>query len=283
MATVRGAQSGRKAARNAFWTCCRSVVLLLPCALTLGAEDVAGTSMKPGTLAAFDTYIKGAEQRINRLVKSPEFLWAAQSPDLMARIRKGEVLVSAVQGKGSIDVPDGMIHDWLGAAFIPGTTLAKTLAFDQNYDKHKDFFGPEVIDSKLVRRSGNDFEIYLKVLKKKVITVVLNTTHEVHYYPVSKTREHSRSYSTRITEVKDPGKPEERELPPGKDHGFMWKLYTYWRFEERDGGVYIECEAISVSRDIPTGLGWLISPIVRNLPKESLNNTMVATKRALQQ
>jgi hypothetical protein len=94
-------------------------------------------------------------------------------------------------------------------------------------------------------------------------------------------RWYSRSYSTRIQEVDDPGTPEERLLPAGDDHGFLWRLYSYWRFEERDGGVYLECQALSLTRDVPTGLGWLIEPIIRQLPRESLANTLRSTREAI--
>ena len=125
----------------------------------------------------------------------------------------------------------------------------------QDYNHHKDIYKPEVIDSRLIGHSGNDFKIQLRLLKKKVITVVLDTYYDVHYVPVDKTRWYSRSYSTRIQEVDNAGKPDERLQPAGKDHGFLWRLYSYWRFVERDGGVYMECQAVSLTRDIPTGPG----------------------------
>ena len=176
---------------------------------------------------------------------------------------------------------DGLVHDWSGCVFIPGATLERTLALVQDYDHHKDVYRPEVIDSKLLSRNGGDFRIYLRLLKKKVITVVLSTEHEVHYTKVDATRVNSRSYTTKIAEVEDAGKPGERELPPGKGHGFLWRLHSYWRFEERDGGLYLECQAVSLTRDVPTGLGWMIEPIIRNVPKESLTNTLRATRDAL--
>src|SRR5205814_7167302 len=98
---------------------------------------------------------------------------------------------------------------------------------------------PEVMASQLIIHNGNHFKIELRLLKKKVITVVLDTYYDVHYAPVDSTHWYSRSYSTRIQEVENAGKPDESLKPPGKDHGFLWKLYSYWRFVERDGGVYM--------------------------------------------
>jgi hypothetical protein len=43
----------------------------------------------------------------------------------------------------------------------------------------------------------------------------------------------------------------------------------------------MECEAVSLTRDIPPGLGWLIKPIVGNLPREALEFTLRATKNAV--
>lgn len=43
----------------------------------------------------------------------------------------------------------------------------------------------------------------------------------------------------------------------------------------------MECQAVSLSRDIPWGLDWLIGPIVNDLPRESLANTLLATRTAL--
>jgi hypothetical protein len=142
-------------------------------------------------------------------------------------------------------------------------------------------YKPEVIDSRVISHNGNDFHIYLRLLKKKVITVVLSSEHDVKYTPLDKTRWRSVSRTTRIAEVENAGKPDERELPPGTGEGFLWKLNSYWRFEERDGGTWLECEAVSLTRDVPTGLGWIVLPIIRDLPKQSLENTLRSTRTAL--
>ena len=145
----------------------------------------------------------------------------------------------------------------------------------------QDNYRPEVLASRLVSHSGNDFKVYLRLMKKKVITVILDTNYDVRYFPLDATRCHSRAYSTRIAEVENAGKPHEHVLPLGNDHGFLWRLDSYWRFQERDGGVYVECEAISLTRSIPAGLGWLIEPIIQSLPRESLANTLRETRTAI--
>jgi hypothetical protein len=245
------------------------------------AASLTATDLKPPTVQAFDDYIRRVESRLDQEVKSPTFLWADQDPERSKQLRDGQVLAVSLTGKNAMTVPDGLIHDWIGAVFIPGATVEKTLAMVEDYNHHKDIYKPEVIDSKLLSHTGNDFKIQLRLLKKKVITVVLETDYDVRYTQLDKARWYSRSYSTRIQEVDNAGKSSERLQPVGKDHGFLWRLYSYWRFVERDGGVYMECQAISLTRDIPTGLGWMIEPIVRQLPKESLVNTLSKTRDAL--
>ena len=238
----------------------------------------AAVELKPQTTEAFDRHIRQAEQRLEA---RKNFLWADELPDRARRLRQGEVVVAPTGANALSKVPGGLVHDWTGAVFLPGVTVERTIALVQDYNRHKEYYKPEVVDSKILSRDGNHFRIYLRLLKKQVITVVLATEHDVRYEELSPIRWRSSSRTTKIAEVEDAGKPGEHEQPPGKGQGFLWKLITYWRFEERDGGTWVECEAISLTRDIPTGLGWIIEPIIRHLPKDSLENTLRATRTAL--
>ena len=121
--------------------------------------------------------------------------------------KRGEVVIESIRKDSTIEIDGGLVHDWVGAVFIAGATLEQTLSFVQNYNNHKNIYKPEVIDSKLRSRDGNDFKIHLRLLKKKVLTVVLNTEHDVTYYPVSGTRAYSRSYSRKIAEVENAAGP----------------------------------------------------------------------------
>jgi hypothetical protein len=248
----------------------------------LFAGDAVTAELHPHTVEAFQKYVKAREEAMDsNRIRGARFLWTDDSPDRARRVRAGEVAIESAAKDSVVEVRDGLIHDWVGAAFLPGARLQQVLALVQNYDHHKSVYPPEVIDSKLRARDGDKFRVYLRLLKKKVITVVLNTEHDVTYFPLDGNRAHSRSYSTRIAEVHDAGESSERESPPGRDHGFLWRLNSYWRFLERDGGVYVECEAISLSRGIPMGLGLIIRPIVRDLPRESLANTLEKTRSGL--
>jgi hypothetical protein len=247
------------------------------------AQTTKPMPLKPQTVEAFDAYIREAEAVIEQtLYAGGSFLWSDLDSKRTQQVQKGQVVAQFWAGRGPMTVPDGLIHDWIGAALIPGTSVEDTLALIQDYDNHKNIYKPEVIASRLISHHGNDFQIYLRLLKKKIITVVLDTDHEVHYRSVDRSRWVCRSYTTRIAEVEDAGSPKERVLPPDTGYGFLWRLYSYWRFQERDGGVYLECRAISLTRDVPSGLGWAIKPIIQKVPRESLTNTLVATRQALQ-
>jgi hypothetical protein len=249
-------------------------------ALAMAAGTASAAQLTKPALAAYDAYRRQAEARIDAQSRNGPFLWVDASPERLRAVRDGQIVTRPWNEKGQVKIPDGLVHDWIGAVFVPGVTIDRLLASVQDYDRDKVTHKPEVIDSKLLSRNGNDFKIYLRLFKKKVISVVLDTYHEARFTEISPTRWQSRSYSTKIAEVKNPGEPDERELPPGNDHGFLWRLDSYWRFEQRDGGVYVECEALSLTRDVPAGLGWLIEPIIRDLPRESLAGTLRATRDA---
>jgi hypothetical protein len=133
----------------------------------------------------------------------------------------------------------------------------------------------------MLSHSDDRYHVFMRLLKKQIITVVLDTEHDVEYERLDAKQWRSASRSTRISEVENAGRPDEKVLPPGTGQGFLWKLNSYWRFRERDGGTWIECRAISLTRDIPTGLGWLIEPVIKNLPRDSLRHTLESTRAAL--
>jgi len=249
--------------------------LMLPASL-------AAVDLKPKTVAVFDDYVREAEARIEqRASGAGKFLWMDESQDRLVLARRGETAVGHPGKSPMKSIKGGLVHHWIGGTFIPGVSLREVTDLVQDYDSHARHYGPEVEKSQLLKHQGNDFQIFYRLKKKKVVTVTLNTEHNVRYFPVDERRMHSRSLSTKVAEVKNAGKTGEREIEPGKDSGYLWRLYSYWRFEERDGGVYVELEAISLTRNIPFGVGWLVKPIVRELPRESLIGTLGNTRSAL--
>ena len=250
---------------------------------------VADVELKPRTVEAFERYVRATEARIDKQRARPEtFLYLDTIPDpkrgeVQAALQRGDVFVERLTTRDAsgreMDVPGGLIHHWVGDVFVPGLSGRQVLDFVQDYDHHQDVY-PEVVRSRLISRGGNDFKIALRLRYKKIITVTLDTEHDVQYTALDPTHWYARSVSTRIAEVKNAGSPDESEKPVGHDGGFLWRIDSYWGFVERDGGVYVECESVSLTRDIPTGLGWLIRPFVTSIPRESLEHTLNATRSA---
>jgi len=242
------------------------------------------------TAAAFDHYVALSETKIDASLNDNRgFLWADRLPPeqratILARLSAGHIVIERAEtlenGK-TIAIPGGLIHDWIGTVFIPGATSRQTLALVEDYDHQSEYYRPRVLASKILWHEGNDYRVYLRLYEKKVLTCVLDTRHDVHYSIIDQSHAWSRSRSTQIREVAAWGKPGEGDLPAGHDDGYLWRMNTYWRFEQKDGGTYVECRSISLTRDIPKGVGWLISGYVESIPRESLEFTLDTTKKVL--
>jgi hypothetical protein len=246
---------------------------------------VAAADLQPRTVAGFDRYVRATEaQMVSNPFLRIDALPADERLASLAQIRRGELYVERLSTRDAgkeIDVPGGLIHHWLGAVFVPGATLDQALDLLQDYNRHAEIFRPAIARSKLVSRDADVFRVDLRFYMKKVITVVVDTQNEARFTRLAADRAQSRIYSLRVAEVADPGTPQEREHPVGRGGGFLWRLYTYWRFLERDGGTYVQCEAISLTRGVPFALGWLIGPFVNSIPRESLAFTLETTRKTL--
>lgn len=267
----------------------RMRVILLLCAF-LGSPAVRAAQLKQATEEAFERYVRVSEAGGDiALNPGTPFLWVDRQDEsgrsaMLARLRAGEIVMEKVEtldGGKRIGIPGGMVHHWIGTVFIPGATLDETLAFEEDYNNNEKEFQPEVVRSKILEHKGADFLVLLRFRKHKIVTVVLDTEHKVHYDRLDPARARSFSFTTRIQQVKNPGAPGEYLLPAGDDEGFLWRMNTYWRFEEKDGGVYVECQTISLTRNIPAGLGWLIGPFVTSVPRESIDFSLSTTRRLL--
>ncbi|MEY2394852.1 MAG: hypothetical protein QOF94_1197 [Acidobacteriaceae bacterium] len=250
---------------------------------------VSAAELKPATVAAFDHYVQLSEQRMATEMPGTflliDSLPAEQRDAGYIRLRAGEVItdrLDTVENGKPIPVPSGLIHHWRGLSFVKGTTLKKTLAFLQDYDHQDKYYAPDVQRSKLLLHNGDDFKIFLRLRKHKVVTVILDTEYDVKYTTLDRSHSISTARSTRIAEVESADQPDGAEKPVGNDSGYLWRLYSYWRFYERDGGVYIQLEAISLTRGIPAGFGWLVRPFITSIPQESLTFTLTHTRDALQ-
>jgi len=252
-------------------------------------QEARAAKLQPGTLKTWDAYVQLTEKRIDAELAGKssflvmDFKRADESRRIRSLLMSGQVFMEKMKttdaGGRELVVDDGMIHHWFGAIFIPNTTLDVLLRWVQDYDQHQRFF-KEVEQSRLVSRDNNTFNIFLRLMRKKVVTVHYNTNHTVVYREESD-RASSRSVATRIAELTGAGTPSEKEKPVGDDSGFFWRLNSYWRFKQENGGVFIECESISLSRSIPFGFGWLVKGYVESVPRESLEGTLTSIRQGV--
>jgi hypothetical protein len=262
------------------------------CAMPAAARGKPEPSeLQKETLNVFGRYVRLTDARNEaELQRGNGLLWIDALPEsergaAYAALQRGEVKMQKLETRETgekIPCPRGMIHHWAGVVFIPGAKLDDVLRVLEDYNHHSIYYAPDVERSKTESNEDGHFRVFLRFRRHKVITVVLNTEHDVRYFRDSPIRAHSRSSAVRIAEVENPGKPDEREQMPGDDNGFLWRMETWWRMEERDGGTYVQSEAVSLTRNIPAGLGWLIAPFVTSVPKESLTFTLEATRRAVE-
>jgi hypothetical protein len=275
-------RSGSKAAE---------IVLLCGMLLCLMAQTAKAMELRKETVAAFEHYLGVSERRIESELHNGPFLFIDGLPEerraeAYAQLRAGAVLVRQVNTKEEghpIAVPHGLIHDWIGVLFIPNVSLAQSLAVVQDYDNYQNIYKPEVRCSKLLSRNGDSFKVFLQLYRKSPVTVVINADFDINYERLGSERAVSQSHSTRLAEVQDVGQADEHELPESGGHGFLWRLCDFWRFEEKDGGVYVQLELIGLSRNVPSIFGWLINPLLRSIPRGTLTNLLGATRTTVSQ
>jgi putative flippase GtrA len=278
----------------------RIVFASIGCAVVAGvftdAKPVFAAELRPEAVLAFERYAHLTEARLDREARGESpFLWldsldAGERRDTSTRLGRGEVVVSRLEtrdGDKRIRFPGSLCHHWLGAMFIPHARLPQVVATMQGYDDYHTLYRPAVRRSTMLSRAEDRFRVYLQLFQKRIVSVVLNTESEVTYTTLSPRRLQVRSNSTRIAEVEHPGASDEREKPIGRDNGFLWRFNNYCSLEESDAGVpgvpgvTVQCETLSLSRDVPIGLGWLIDPFVSGVPRDSLEFTLRALRVAL--
>jgi putative flippase GtrA len=259
---------------------------------TTRAADLAA-ELTAATVGAWQQYERAVDERYDRPAPpaGPFFAQdvfaeaAGTRSDWRQPVIAGTVSMmrirSAAPGAAEPTVPAGRIHHWAGAVFIPDVTVDRVIRHLQDRAGRESESYEDVTASKLISRDGDRLRVYMRLKRVNIITVTYNTEHAVAYRRLSASRATSRSVSTRIAEIMDAGTPGEREKPVGNDHGFLWRLNAYWRFEQVKGGVLIECESVSLSRDVPALLRLLVNRTVEGIARESLDRTLLSLRADL--
>jgi hypothetical protein len=199
----------------------------------------------------------------------------------MAALRRGEVIVSRAaardESSNEISIDGGLINHWRGTVFVPKVKLDHLLRVLQEpqTDQHKQ---EDVLSSRVLSREGDSQKVFLRLRRTKFVTVVYDTEYDVDYKRLGPDRALSNSISTKIVEIENAGTPRERALPEGNDHGYMWRLNSYWRYKQLDDGVLVQIESLTLSRDLPAIIGPLIRPIVNSTARESMSRTLASVR-----
>jgi hypothetical protein len=254
------------------------------CAILLAAANSLIAGPTPASTVAFDDSARQVETRLaNEHREPPTFLAMGESNEA-PRLRAGEMIVERIAP--SKDIPDAMLHDWRGTAFVPGVTLADFERVMRDLGAYPKTFAPEVLmarvlDGRASDTSADRMRTRMRVRQHHMITVVMDIDYDVRFGRLDAQHGYCFSTSTRIAEIDSPGTAKERELSASEEHGFLWRLNSYWSYEERDGGLYMQIEAVSLTRAVPRGLGWVVGPYVDSIPRESLEFTLRSMRTTL--
>jgi hypothetical protein len=251
--------------------------------LLMSAAYLGAGELQPALIQGWNAYIKAAEQRIGAELRSGtgflvlDFQPAADAAAERRAVFAGDIPIKKVEAAdpagNKTGISGGMIHHWRGSVFMRGAQLEDVL-FRVLNPTAADMRQEDILQWRVLERGPDSLSIYLKLQRTKIITAVYNTEHTVQVRRYGKDRASSTSVATRIAELEAPNKGREREKPEGQDRGFLWRMNSYWRYEQVAGGVIVECESITLSRSVP----YLLEPVIRSLiedtARESLQRTL---------
>jgi hypothetical protein len=216
--------------------------MLVVCTALMLANPVAAADVSPETIAAWDAYVARQDNRPGPPGSAPE----------------GAI----------IDVPGGTIYHSSGSILVRNTTVERAVRALM----HPGTPPPQedVLESRVLARSGDTLRVYLKLSRSAIVTAVYDTEHLVTFTRHSPAMVTSRSVSTRIAER------------DGGDRGFLWRLNSYWRYTQVGRDVRVDLESLSLSRAVPRVARPVVRPIVDRLARESLRRTLDSVQGYLQ-
>jgi hypothetical protein len=270
-------QTVARAWHKRFWT----NLFLMSGLLTLtAAHHRARAEPTTAAVSAFDDYVHSVESRLAQQHRNA-FLAPPLTPQDEQRLRKGELIIEPITPLTGLPLPGALLHDWRGTAFAAGAKAADFERLMRNINAYPQYFSPQVLQAKVITQQGDHLEAIMRIRQKHVLTVVLDTSYDITFGRLDTQRGYSISRSTKISEIDSPGSADEHALSSSEEHGFLWRLNSYWTYEERDGGLYLQIESVSLTRSVPNGLNWIIQPFIEKIPRESLEFTLRSTCNAL--
>jgi hypothetical protein len=261
----------------------RSFTVICGLLIAIAAPGSVLGEPAPAAVSAFNAYAGTLEARLAQQHRSlKDFLVpVAPAASSQGRLRRGDLIVEQLTPSTSVDLPGAMLHHWRGTAFAPGAKASDFERLMKDFSAYPRHYSPQVLQAKVLAEQGDRVQAVMRVRQQHVITVVMDTAYDINFGRLDARDGYSTSRSTRISEIDSPGTRSEHALSAREEHGFLWRLNTYWSYEERDGGLYMQIESVSLTRSIPNGLGWAVGPFVKSVPRESLEFTLRSTCNAL--
>jgi hypothetical protein len=252
--------------------------------LILSAVSISNAiELRPPTLEAWNVYVASVASSMEQRAKGDHpFLWIDESPDMKKQVIAGDVIVAP---REHAKISNGLIHHWLGAIFFPGATLDQVTAVLDDYDHYKDMYAPMITKSKLLEQTGHSKKVNLLLVGKAAGVIgAVDTDDDIQIVKVNVDKCYTVSNSIRAQEISDYGKSSEHLLAQDQGPGYVWRTFGITRMMQRDGGVYLEMETVSLSRGIPWEFRWLVAPVTEHLPRmvmtQTLNDTREAVKKS---
>jgi hypothetical protein len=264
-----------------FFDASKTLTLLLA-ALLIPAQAHAA-NLKSETVSAWNGYVQSVTSALQERARpGGSFLWTLQESDRMEKVHNGEIVVAPAPGPSPRKVPGGLINHWMGAAFLAGTKLDDILEVTSDYDHYKEFYRPGVIESKAGAHSASQDTFSMLLMNKALfLKMAVDADYQTTNVRLNERRFYSVSRTTRVQEIQDYGQPSERRLPEGEGDGYIWKLLSIARLEQRDGGVYVEMETVALSCEVPGAVRLFVDPIVRRVSRNSMLTSIRQTEEAV--
>jgi len=249
----------------------------------LSSSLMSAATLKPESIQAWDRYLSVAQSNLSKHTQeNATFLWADESRERRQKVRDGETVVAETYSGASKKAPGALIHDWTGVTFLPGARMEDVISVLRNYGHYKEYYSPTVIRSKTMEQSALTDRFSVVMMNQSLIVkTAIESDCQATYHELTDKRWYALSNATRIQEIDDFGRSGEHRLPVGEGGGYLWRLATITRLEERDGGVYLEVEALALSRDVPLSLRFVVDPIIRRVSRNSLIESLGQTSRAV--
>ncbi len=258
--------------------------LLLPLLMVFAAAGSSyGAELDQQTVAAWEKYVASATLHMqDRLGGRAPFLWADEDPARRRQLNSGEIVVSPLGDSHPLIVPRGLIHHWIGAAFIPGARNKDLANVVGDYGKYSEIYRPSLIKAELLGSADDEQKLsILWVQRVLLVTAAFYTEMDSKFCALNGRQGYMTFTTTRVQQIDNYGEKDERRLAQNEGSGYLWRLISFARFEERDGGLYLELEVIGLSKDVPGSIRFLLKPVIEHVPRQALTAKLEQTRQAI--